>query len=266
MIRLCLAGGLGRMGRVIASVVSDHDDVEIVSVFETLEAIDVVDDYGTAVGYSRNPVTLTDSADEAVAGADAVVDFSLPSAFDAVVSACARASRPLVTGTTGIAGKQQKLEALSKRVAVVSAPNMSVGMNVVFGLCHRLGTVMGKTSDLEIVEVHHRTKKDIPSGTAAEIAGILSSRTGKPVVVGRSAGTGERGDEIAVHSLRAGDVPGSHSVFITPQGETLEIKHTARSRVCFAEGALRAVRFVVRASPGLYSMLEVLGLDSLKEG
>ena len=94
MIRLCLAGGLGRMGRVIASVVSDHDDVEIVSVFETLEAIDVVDDYGTAVGYSRNPVTLTDSADEAVAGADAVVDFSLPSAFDAVVSACARASRP----------------------------------------------------------------------------------------------------------------------------------------------------------------------------
>jgi 4-hydroxy-tetrahydrodipicolinate reductase len=124
---------------------------------------------------------------------------------------------------------------------------------------------MGKVSDLEIVETHHRTKRDVPSGTAGEIAEILSARTGKPVVIGRPAGAGERAEEIAVHSLRAGDVPGSHSVFFTPRGETLEITHTARSRACFAEGALRAVRFVVRASPGLYSMLDVLGLESLKE-
>lgn len=266
MIKLCLAGGMGRMGRVIASLVAASEDIEIASVFETPEALRGVEDYRSAVGYDKNPVLLTSDAEEAVGLADVVVDFSLPSAFDGILAACIKNVRHLVTGTTGIKGKGEKLRPLASKTAVVSAPNMSVGMNIVFALCHRLGEVMGKTSDLEIVETHHRTKKDVPSGTAAEIAGILSERTGKPVIVGRPAGTRERGKEIAVHSLRAGDVAGSHSVFITPEGESLEITHTARSRICFGEGTLRAVRFVVVSSPGLYSMLEVLGLESLKEG
>jgi 4-hydroxy-tetrahydrodipicolinate reductase len=257
---------MGRMGRVIASLVVGTQDLEITSVFETPDAVHSTDDYGVETGYSKNPVFLTSDAPEAVGRADAVVDFSLPQAFDEIMAACTEAVKPLVTGTTGIERKSERLGPLAGKVAVVSAPNMSVGMNVVFALCHRLGDVMGKTSDLEIVETHHRTKKDVPSGTAVEIAGILSARTGKPVIVGRPAGVGERADEIAVHSLRAGDVAGSHSVFITPRGESLEITHTARSRVCFAEGALRAVRFAVRSSPGLYSMLDVLGLESLKEG
>jgi 4-hydroxy-tetrahydrodipicolinate reductase len=266
MIRLCLAGGLGRMGREIARLSADEADIEIVSVFETAEAAGLAGDYGAAAGYTKNPVLLASNASEAAALSDVVVDFSLPSAFEEIVKACVQCSVPLVTGTTGVGAKEEKLRLLADEVAVVSAPNMSVGMNVVFALCHRLGDVMGKTSDLEIVEVHHRTKKDIPSGTAKEIARILSARTGKPVVIGRPEGIGERGDEIAVHSLRAGDVPGSHSVLIITGGETLEITHSVRSRVCFAQGALRAVRFVVEASPGLYSMLEVLGLETLKGG
>ena len=265
MIRLCLAGGLGRMGRVVASLAGSEEDIEIVSVFETREAADLTGDYGATVGYCKNPVVLTSDAAEAVGLSDAVIDFSLPSAFDEIVRACTGSSKPLVTGTTGIADKQEKLGPLASKTAVVGAPNMSVGMNVVFALCHRLGDVLGKTADLEIVETHHRTKKDIPSGTAREIAGILNARTGKPIIIGRPAGTSERDGEIAIHSLRAGDVPGSHSVFFTSRGETLEITHTARSRICFADGALRAVRFVIQASPGLYSMLEVLGLESLKE-
>lgn len=266
MLRLCLAGGLGRMGRVIAGLVADRDDMAIASILETPAAVDSVEDYDTEVGYSRNPVVLTSDANEAVAAAEVVVDFSLPDAFGAVVRACEEASAPLVTGTTGISDKQGRLKTLAGKVAVVDAPNMSVGMNIVFALCRTLGDIIGRTSDLEVVETHHRTKKDVPSGTALKIAGILKECTGKPVVVGRSAGSVGRGEEIAVHSLRAGDVAGVHSVLFAPEGETLELTHTARSRVCFAEGALRAVRFVSEASPGLYDMLHVLGLGQAKEG
>jgi 4-hydroxy-tetrahydrodipicolinate reductase len=265
MVKLCLAGGLGRMGRVIAGLVEAREDMEIVSVFEMPQAIRSVEDYGTAVGYTRGRVTLTSDAQEAAAPADVVVDFTLPSAFDAILEAAETETKPLVTGTTGIVDKEARLEALAAKVPVVSAPNMSVGMNVVFALCRRLAGVMGENSDIEIVETHHRTKKDIPSGTAREIAKILSDRTAKPVAVGRSEGTSMRGKEIAIHSLRAGDVPGSHTVVFAPEGETLEISHSARSRICFAEGALRAARFVMGSPPGLYDMLDVLGLGIDKE-
>jgi 4-hydroxy-tetrahydrodipicolinate reductase len=254
------------MGRTIASLVEREDRFEVASVFETPETIELAGGYGAASGYSKNPVILTSEAAAAVRESDVVIDFSLSSAFDEVVGACRAAVKPLVTGTTGIIDKQKRLKGLADRVAVVSAPNMSVGMNVIFALCYRLADVMGKSSDLEIIETHHRTKRDIPSGTAGEIARILSQRTGKPVVVGRAAGTGERADEIVIHSLRAGDIPGGHSVLFMPEGETVEISHTARSRVCFAEGALRAARFAVGSPPGLYSMLEVLGLEKSKEG
>jgi 4-hydroxy-tetrahydrodipicolinate reductase len=265
MVKLCLAGGLGRMGRVIAGLVEAREDMEIVSAFEMPQAVRSVVDYGTAVGYTKGRVTLTSDAKESAALADVVLDFTLPSAFDAILEASVAETKPLVTGTTGIEDKEARLEVLAAKVPVVSAPNMSVGMNVVFALCRRLAGVMGNNSDIEIVETHHHTKKDVPSGTAREIARILSDRTGKPVVVGRSEGTGLRGKEIAVHSLRAGDVPGSHTVMFAPWGETLEISHSASSRVCFAEGALRAARFVMESPPGLYDMLDVLGLGIDKE-
>jgi 4-hydroxy-tetrahydrodipicolinate reductase len=219
-----------------------------------------VEDYGDEVGYWRTPVLLTPDAEQAVAQADVVVDFSLPPAFDAVVEACQNAAVPLVTGTTAIVEKEARLRNLADKVPVVSAPNMSVGMNVVFAMCRKIADIMGQTADLEIVEAHHRTKRDIPSGTAREIARILSEQTGKPVIIGRTPDASPRGEEIAIHSLRVSDVPGNHSVIFAPEGEMLEISHTARSRVCFAEGALRAARFVSRSAPGLYDMLDVLGL------
>jgi 4-hydroxy-tetrahydrodipicolinate reductase len=261
MIRLCLAGGLGKMGRVIASLVADSGDIEISSVLETPGAIGSVPDYAGAAGYTRNAVVLTSDAKMAAAKADVVVDFSLPGAFDGVIQACDIAAKPLVTGTTGILDKEAGLAALAGKVPVVSAPNMSVGMNMVFALCRKAGCIIGKTADIEIVETHHRTKKDVPSGTARGIAAILSELTGKPIVIGRTGDTSVRGDEIVIHSLRAGDVPGNHSVIFASEGEVVEISHTARSRICFAEGALRAARFVMEAPPGLYSMLDVLGLE-----
>ena len=248
------------MGRAIASAAEKEGDLEVVSVWEDEAAISQVADYGTATGYLKNRVTLSSDGAEAAGPADIVVDFAAGTVFDEIVEVCGRLSKPLVTGTTAIPDKEAKLKSLATRVAVVSAPNMAVGVNVLFGLCETLARVMGRSSDIDIVESHHRTKKDAPSGTALEIGRILGEITGKKVVAGRPAEGAARGDQIVIHSLRAGDIPGRHTVDFSPEGETLEITHTARSRDCFAAGALRAARFVAASPPGLYSMRDVLGL------
>jgi 4-hydroxy-tetrahydrodipicolinate reductase len=164
----------------------------------------------------------------------------------------------LVTGTTGVENKQAALGPLARKVAVVSAANMSAGINSLLRLCEGLAADLGGASDIEIVEAHHRTKKDVPSGTALELARIVGERAGKRVVLGRDGAAGPRADELVIHSLRVGDVPGTHTIVFSLKGETLEITHTAQSRECFAAGALRAARFAAKARPGLYSMLDVL--------
>ncbi len=246
MLDLCIVGGLGRMGRIMASLVEADPDLRIVSVWETHDAIERGGDFCRATGYSRNPVTLTAIGEEAVASCDVVVDFSLPQAFRDVVRVCDAFSRPLVTGTTGIDDKQIMLAPLARKVAVVSSPNMAIGINAVFRLCEVMAKQIGKISDIEIIETHHRTKKDAPSGTALEMARILGSITGK---------------EPPIHSLRLGEVPGRHTVVFSLRGETLEVTHNAQSRECFAAGALSAARFVVKARTGLYTMLDVVGSD-----
>jgi 4-hydroxy-tetrahydrodipicolinate reductase len=176
------------------------------------------------------------------------------------VHACEELGKPLVSGTTSVDDKESRLAGLAEKVPVVSAPNMSVGVNAAFAVSEALARTIGKDSDIEIVETHHRTKRDVPSGTALEIARIIGDGTGKPVKVGRVEENPERGDEIVIHSLRAGDVPGKHTVAFSSAGETLEIVHTAQSRACFAAGVVRAVRYVADAGPGLYNMIDVLGL------
>jgi 4-hydroxy-tetrahydrodipicolinate reductase len=260
MLDLCLVGGLGKMGRAIAARAMSETDVRIASVWETPGMVSEITDYGSATGYTKNDIELTSDGDAAVECAQVIVDFASSAAFDEVVRACRRRSRPLVTGTTAVKDKEARLLPLSEAVAVVSAPNMATGVNVVFGLCRVLAGILGKSSDIEIVEAHHRTKKDVPSGTALELGRILSTGTDKPVRVGRTSDSGLRSDEITIHSLRVGDVAGKHTVVFTPPGEVLEITHTAQSRACFAAGALLAARFASQASPGLYSMLDVLGL------
>jgi 4-hydroxy-tetrahydrodipicolinate reductase len=264
MIEICLVGGLGRMGKTVASLVGNEEDLQIVSVWETREAIGDLD-YSEAAGYTKNPVSMTGDGAEAVRPADVVVDFSLARAFDEVVRACEKQSKPLVSGTTGIPDKEAGLKTLAQKVAVVSAPNMAAGVNAIFGICKILARALGGTSDIEIVETHHRTKRDVPSGTALEMGRILSGETGKPIRVGRTQKDSKRGNEIFIHSLRTGDVAGKHVITFSPQGETLEIAHTAQSRACFAAGVLRAVRFVADSPPGLYNMLDVLGIR-LQEG
>jgi 4-hydroxy-tetrahydrodipicolinate reductase len=266
MINVCLVGGLGRMGRTIASLAQEEPDIRIVSVWETPQVIAGSGDYSAATGYAKSPVTVSAQGKDAVVSADVVVDFATAVAFDQVVCVCEEFSKPLVTGSTAVPDKERKLEQLAENVAVVNSPNMATGINVVFALSRTLGESIGEASDIEIVETHHRTKRDVPSGTALEIGRILSSCTGKPVRVGRTEESTERADEIVIHSVRVGDVAGKHVIVLSPKGETLEISHTAQSRACFAAGALRAVRFAVKSPPGLYNMLDVLGISTWEEG
>jgi len=248
------------MGKEIAAAVGAEEDLEIISVWETLDVLGTAGDYAAASGYDKNPVAVSSEGEKAIGPADIVVDFSLAAAFDQVVHICEELGKPLVSGTTAVEDKESKLAGLAGKVPVVSAPNMSVGINAVFAISEVLAGTIGDTSDIEIVETHHRTKRDVPSGTALEIARIIGDGTGKSVRVGRTGDNPGRGDEIFIHSLRTGDVPGKHTIAFSSAGETLEIVHTAHSRACFAAGVVRAVRFVADSQPGLYNMIDVLGL------
>lgn len=262
MLKLCVVGGLGRMGHAIAELVEKVTDFSIVSVLEAEETARTCRDYARETGYSRNEVLVTADAAEALGPADVVVDFSLPAGFDDVLEGMADTLRPLVTGTTGVDGKQDRLAGLAEKVAVVSAPNMSVGVNILFALSGLVAGLAGEAADIEIIETHHRFKKDVPSGTALEIARRIGKATGREIKVGRARGTQEREGDVFIHSIRMGGVAGEHTVGFSLEGEVLKIDHTALSRECFAAGALRAARFAAEASPGIYSMLDVLKLIS----
>lgn len=260
MIRICIVGGLGRMGREIAQQASESEDIILSSVVERQDVIDHAGDYASITGYSKNKVLLTSDFGEGIDKCDVVVDFSAPEGFEKIVGILTKRSKPLVTGTTGIDHKREKLKPIADRVCVVDAPNMALGMNLVFGMIDMASRVLKQGYDIEIVETHHRNKKDAPSGTALVIANIIKELQGRDIVVGRSCGLSQRRDEVVIHSIRIDGVPGEHSVLFASEDEMIEIRHVARARRGFAKGAIEAVRFASRALPGIYDMADVLGL------
>ncbi|HEX8077440.1 MAG TPA: 4-hydroxy-tetrahydrodipicolinate reductase [Chthoniobacterales bacterium] len=240
-VRVLLLGAKGRMGQAIAGAAAKAG-VEIGA------ALDLGDDIATQIK-----------------SCDVVIDFSNPNASEALSQACRAAKKPAVVGTTGHSQKERaSLEALARTVPVVLSPNFSVGVNTLFWLTRKAAQMLGEDFDLEITEMHHRLKKDAPSGTAKKLAEILCEVRGldydKDVRHGREGLVGERPPkEIAVHSIRGGDVVGDHTVTFAGAGERLELTHKAASRETFAAGALRAARWIVSQPPGLYSMEDVLG-------
>lgn len=199
--------------------------------------------------------------------ADVVIDFSFHNATAAVAAACARRGCALVIGTTGHSSEEKAAIAGEiKDIPVVWASNYSTGVNTLFWLTRKAAEILGPAFDLEIVEMHHRLKKDAPSGTAMTLAEILAAVRGEQLDQvlkhGREGIVGERTSrEIGMHSLRGGDVVGDHTVIYATNGERLELTHKASSRETFANGALRAAIWVVKQPPGLYNMQHVLGLD-----
>jgi 4-hydroxy-tetrahydrodipicolinate reductase len=222
-----------------------------------------------AAGADAVIVAALDQGDDLTkdAGAgDVVVDFSHPSATDLICRACLDAGKPVVIGTTGHSNEERALlEKTSKSLPVVFSPNFSIGVNTLFWLTRKAAEMLGEDFDLEIVETHHRLKKDAPSGTAKRLAEILCEVRkldyAKNVAHGRDGLIGKRSvAEIGVHSIRGGDVVGDHTVMLAGKGERLELTHKASSRETFAAGALRAAHWIVGRPPGLYGMEDVLGL------
>lgn len=266
MISICLVGAAGRMGRMIAAAAFAGEDTTIHSAVEAAGNPFLGQDIGQLAGGDATGVLVSDDLDKSVAACDVAIDFSLPESLEHTARACLKHGKPLVAGVTGLGeGSIRVLEETAAAVPVVHAPNMSVGVNLMFKVAAEVAAVLGDSFDVEIVETHHRFKRDAPSGTAKRLAEVIAAALGRDLgtvgCYGRVGITGERPrDEIAVHSVRSGDVVGEHTVVFGGLGERFEITHRAHSRDTFAHGSLVAARFAVSAAPGMYDMQDVLGL------
>jgi 4-hydroxy-tetrahydrodipicolinate reductase len=206
---------------------------------------------------------IGDPIEPAISHSDVVIDFSHADASDEICRAASQQGKPLVIGTTGHSPEQRNaMEKCAESLPIVLSSNFSVGVNTLFWLTRKTAEMLGSEFDLEIVEMHHRMKKDAPSGTAKTLVEILQeARKTQKIRHGREGNIGERDQsEIGIHSIRGGDVAGDHTVVFAGPGERLELTHRASSRETFAKGALRAAQWVMGKPAGLYSMQDVLGL------
>ncbi|MEM2978142.1 MAG: 4-hydroxy-tetrahydrodipicolinate reductase [Candidatus Hadarchaeales archaeon] len=269
MIGVCLCGACGRMGRVLVRKIAEQGDMRLVAAVEAPGTPFLGKDAGEVAGVGRLGVEVVgaERLEEVLrkSGAGVMVDFTVAESAVSNVEAAARVGVPVVVGTTGFSAQQtERLGEAVRRgnIPAVVSPNMAVGVNLFFKMVSELAKRLGKEYDVEVVEIHHRGKLDAPSGTALRAARIVAEIRGAQVRVGRGEGKGARGEEGVVHSLRGGDVVGEHTVVFAGPGERIELTHRAHGREAFAEGVLKAIRFVVeRGRPGqILGMEEVLGL------
>ncbi len=268
MIRILIIGAAGRMGRRLVSLTAEAPDLTLTGAIEYSGCPLLGEDAGTVAGGASLGVALTDEIAAAVADTDVTIDFSTAATVLANARTAVAADCGVVIGTTAMpAADRESLRQLAETGRIVFAPNMSVGVNLLFKLCAEAASILDEDYDIEIVEMHHNQKKDAPSGTAERLGEILAETRDldyrSDTRHGREGMAGARTKrEIGMHALRGGDVVGDHTVIFATGGERLELTHKAGSRDTFARGALRAARFLMTAEPGLYDMQAVLGLDN----
>ena len=266
MIKVIVTGATGKMGSRIASAVLEAPDLKLAGATERKGHPAFGKDLGDLLGRGKAGVLLTDNLEAVIAGAHVVVDFTQPEATLAHMRVAQAHRVAMVVGTTGFTSEQSRtLREYAREIPCVFSPNMSVGVNVLFSILPAVAKTLGEAYDMEIVEMHHRMKQDAPSGTALRLGQILAEARGRDLetsgVFSRHGAVGPRkAGEIGIQALRGGDVVGEHTVIFAGPGERLEITHRAHSRDTFAQGALRAARWVVGRDPGVYDMLHVLGL------
>ena len=261
--KLIVVGAAGRMGKRILVLALEDGLFDIVGAVEKPDHPDIGKDAGFVASAAPINVKLDSTYP---AGAHVVIDFSQPAAADSSIDHCAENGVALVLGTTGLSDKQrEKIKTASEKVPIVYATNMSVGMNLLFTQVGKVAARLGDDYDIEIVEQHHRFKKDAPSGSALTLAANICKTAGKKfpdaLVPGR-AGKDEarKKGTIGVHAVRAGDITGRHEVIFSTLGETVTLSHTAHTRDTFARGALRTAQWLTDKKTGLYSMTDVLGI------
>lgn len=263
--RVAVAGATGRMGRMLLDGVHADSAFALTGALDRAESPALGQDAGEFAGW-RSGVRVTADPATGVSGADCLIDFTRPEATLANLQACRAAGVAAVIGTTGFSSEQLgQIRAAAEDIAIVMAPNMSVGVNVTLKLIEMAARALPEGYDIEIIEAHHRHKVDAPSGTALKMGETVADALGHSLsdraVFGRHGHTGERqAGTIGFSVIRGGDIVGDHTVLFAGTGERLEITHRAGSRAGYVQGSLRAVRFLAGKRSGLFDMFDVLGL------
>ena len=264
MTRIAIAGAAGRMGRNLVLACHEADDIELTQALERTDSPALGSDSGLLAGLPENQVNIVDSLDPE--GFDVLIDFTHPTVTTRHVDYCLQHGKKMVIGTTGCdAELEQKLARAGESIAIMYAPNMSVGVNLCLKLLETAAAALGDSVDIEIIEAHHRHKVDAPSGTALKMGQVIADALGRDLgqcaVYGREGQTGARDRQtIGFETIRAGDIVGEHTVLFAAEGERIEITHKASDRMTFAHGAVRASQWIAQRDRGLFGMPDVLGL------
>jgi len=266
MLNMIVSGAAGRMGSRIIALSRDLTDIRLSGALENKNHKDLGKDIGEIIGIGAAGIKLTDSIKNITEKADVLIDFSSTFATIECLKALSEKPLPVVIGTTGFSKDEiGHISLYAQKVPCVLAPNMSVGVNLLLKILADVAKITGDDYDVEIIEAHHRLKKDAPSGTAIKMAQVIASALNRNLedtaVYSRHGLIGERSrKEIGIQTVRAGDIVGEHTVIFGALGERIEITHKASSRDTFARGALKAALWVYKQTPGLYDMQDVLGL------
>lgn len=268
MTRIAVVGASGRMGLCLIKAADAGKDTELSVAVSRPESLAVGQDAGDLAGIDSIAVKVVDNLTAVVDQFDVLIDFTRPDASMEYIEVCRQAGKKVVIGTTGYSDKQKdQITEAAKDIAIVMAPNMSVGVNLSLKLLEMTAKIMGDYTDIEVIEAHHRHKVDAPSGTALRMGEVVAEALGRELkdcaIYGREGDTGERDRKtIGFSTIRAGDIVGEHTVMFADEGERVEITHKATSRMTFASGAVRAARWLTEKENGLFDMQDVLGLKS----
>jgi len=266
MTRIAIVGASGRMGLCLLKSVLLAKNATLATAISRPNSIAIGKDAGELAGIGAVGINVLDDLATVMDSFDVLIDFTRPDASIEFIEICRKAGKKIVIGTTGYSDAQKALIAeAAKDVAIVMAPNMSVGVNLSLKLLEMTAKVMGDSTDIEVIEAHHRHKIDAPSGTALRMGEVIANTLGRDLkdcaVYGREGITGERDRKtIGFSTIRAGDIVGEHTVMFADDGERVEITHKASSRMTFANGAVRAAVWLQDKEQGLYDMQDVLGL------
>ena len=265
-LKIAVAGSSGRMGRILIEAVLASDDLQLCAALDVASSQAIGQDAGAFLGRNSG-VLITADMRAALTGTDVLIDFTRPEGSMTHLTLCRELGVKAVIGTTGFTDAQKsQISEHARHIALMMAPNMSVGVNVVMKLLDMAARALSTGYDIEIVEAHHRHKVDAPSGTALEMGGVVANALGRDLkdcaVMARQGVTGERDpSSIGFASIRGGDIVGDHTVLFAGTGERIEISHKSASRTTYAQGSLRAARFLATQTHGLFDMNDVLGLN-----
>jgi 4-hydroxy-tetrahydrodipicolinate reductase len=265
MMKIAIAGATGRMGRMLIEAVLNTPDIQLTGALEHSTCPQLGEDAGSFLGKKTGAIISSDVA-QVLVNAEFLIDFTRPEGTMAHLAVAEKTGTKMIIGTTGLNAEQiASLKKASAKLAIVFAPNMSVGVNATFKLLEIAAKMLNQGYDIEIIEAHHRHKVDAPSGTALKmgevIAGALGEKLDDVAVYAREGHTGERKEgSIGFATIRGGDIVGDHTVLFAGDGERIEVSHKSSSRQSYAQGSLRAARFLQTQNSGFYDMQDVLGL------